>query len=95
MRSANNSNASSALSASRGPTNFTVGLSRAAITGLTGYEPAINLSVSQKKSLALANTNLGNRSIYLFEEWAADQDPAIKRLFYTELLPDLNKLSQK
>jgi len=25
----------------------------------------------------------------IFDEWAADQDPDYKRIFYTELVPDL------
>ncbi len=30
-----------------------------------------------------------DRPIYLFDEWAADQDPVFKEFFYTELLPKL------
>jgi putative ATP-binding cassette transporter len=30
-----------------------------------------------------------DREIYLFDEWAADQDPAFKRVFYHEILPAL------
>lgn len=30
-----------------------------------------------------------DRPVYVFDEWAADQDPLFKRVFYTELLPDL------
>jgi putative ATP-binding cassette transporter len=29
------------------------------------------------------------RPIYLFDEWAADQDPQFKAVFYFELLPEL------
>lgn len=29
------------------------------------------------------------RAIYVFDEWASDQDPAFKRVFYTQLLPEL------
>jgi len=32
---------------------------------------------------------LQNRPIYLFDEWAADQDLEFKRVFYEELLPEL------
>jgi putative ATP-binding cassette transporter len=32
---------------------------------------------------------LEDRPIYLFDEWAADQDPVFKELFYREILPDL------
>ena len=27
----------------------------------------------------------------VFDEWAADQDPAFRRVFYTELLPELKQ----
>ena len=27
----------------------------------------------------------------MFDEWAADQDPTFRRVFYTELLPDLKR----
>jgi putative pyoverdin transport system ATP-binding/permease protein len=32
---------------------------------------------------------LEDRPIYLFDEWAADQDPAFREIFYTEFLPEL------
>ncbi|PHM49892.1 Cyclic peptide transporter [Xenorhabdus miraniensis] len=48
-----------------------------------------NLSAGQRKRLALVSAYLEDRPIYLFDEWAADQDPVFKRLFYTELLPEL------
>jgi len=30
-----------------------------------------------------------DRPIYVFDEWAADQDPIFKRIFYHNLLPEL------
>ncbi|OTA20415.1 Cyclic peptide transporter [Xenorhabdus beddingii] len=48
-----------------------------------------NLSAGQRKRLALVSAYVEDRPIYLFDEWAADQDPVFKRLFYTELLPEL------
>ncbi|PHM46117.1 Cyclic peptide transporter [Xenorhabdus mauleonii] len=48
-----------------------------------------NLSAGQRKRLALVSAYLEDRPFYLFDEWAADQDPVFKRLFYTELLPEL------
>jgi len=30
-----------------------------------------------------------NRAIYVFDEWASDQDPVFKEIFYTQLLPKL------
>jgi putative ATP-binding cassette transporter len=49
----------------------------------------INLSTGQRKRLALITAYLEDKAIYLFDEWAADQDPAFKRVFYTVLLPEL------
>lgn len=47
------------------------------------------LSQGQRKRLALLLAYLEDRPIYLFDEWAADQDPEFKHLFYTQLLPQL------
>ena len=49
----------------------------------------IDLSSGQRKRLALVSSYLEDHPIYLFDEWASDQDPVFKRVFYTELLPDL------
>lgn len=45
------------------------------------------LSQGQKKRLALLAAALENRSILLLDEWAADQDPQFRRVFYEQLLP--------
>lgn len=47
------------------------------------------VSQGQRKRLALLTAYLEDRAFYLFDEWAADQDPVFKRLFYTLLLPEL------
>jgi len=47
------------------------------------------LSQGQRKRLALLTAYLENRPIYLFDEWASDQDPFFKKIFYKQLLPDL------
>ncbi len=47
------------------------------------------LSTGQRKRLALVTAWLEDRPIYLFDEWAADQDPIFRQRFYTEFLPDL------
>src|SRR5262249_44489961 len=47
------------------------------------------LSRGQRKRLALLTAYLEDRPIYVFDEWAADQDPRFKALFYTQLLPEL------
>jgi len=47
------------------------------------------LSQGQRKRLALIVAYLEDRPIYVFDEWAADQDPLFKEVFYRELLPAL------
>ncbi|MEX0447697.1 cyclic peptide export ABC transporter [Xenorhabdus sp. SGI246] len=54
-----------------------------------GQFSTTELSAGQRKRLALVSAYLEDRPIYLFDEWAADQDPVFKRIFYTELLPEL------
>lgn len=49
----------------------------------------VDLSSGQRKRLALLTSFLEDRKIYLFDEWAADQDPIFKRAFYQRILPDL------
>jgi len=48
-----------------------------------------DLSQGQRKRLALLAAYLEDRSIYVFDEWAADQDPLFKEIFYLQLLPEL------
>ncbi|HVR10051.1 MAG TPA: cyclic peptide export ABC transporter, partial [Thermoanaerobaculia bacterium] len=48
-----------------------------------------DLSQGQRKRLALLTAYLEDRPIYLFDEWAADQDPHFKEIFYTHLLMNL------
>jgi putative ATP-binding cassette transporter len=47
------------------------------------------LSQGQRKRLALLTAYLEDRPIYVFDEWAADQDPYFKDVFYLQLLPEL------
>ncbi len=47
------------------------------------------VSQGQRKRLALLTAYLEDREFYLFDEWAADQDPLFKDVFYTQLLPEL------
>jgi putative pyoverdin transport system ATP-binding/permease protein len=47
------------------------------------------LSQGQRKRLALLNAYLEDRPIYIFDEWASDQDPMFKKIFYYQILPDL------
>ncbi len=48
-----------------------------------------SLSQGQRKRLALLTAYLEDRPIYIFDEWAADQDPMFKEVFYYRLLPEL------
>lgn len=47
------------------------------------------LSQGQRKRLALLTAYLEDREFYVFDEWAADQDPLFKEIFYLQLLPEL------
>jgi putative ATP-binding cassette transporter len=54
-----------------------------------GSFSTLNLSQGQRKRLALLVAFLEDRPFYVFDEWAADQDPVFKQIFYTEILPAL------
>ncbi|MFS1512187.1 cyclic peptide export ABC transporter [Chengkuizengella sp. SCS-71B] len=56
-----------------------------------GVLNTVKLSTGQRKRLALMISYLEDRPIYLFDEWAADQDPEFRELFYYSLLPELKK----
>jgi putative ATP-binding cassette transporter len=47
------------------------------------------LSSGQKKRLAMVVARLQDRPILVFDEWAADQDPEFRVLYYTRILPEL------
>lgn len=47
------------------------------------------LSQGQRKRLALVAALLEDKPVYVFDEWAADQDPGFRRLFYERILPGL------
>jgi putative pyoverdin transport system ATP-binding/permease protein len=49
----------------------------------------LKLSDGQKRRLALLVAFLDDKSLYVFDEWAADQDPHFKEVFYFEILPSL------
>jgi putative ATP-binding cassette transporter len=49
------------------------------------------LSAGQRRRLALLQVFLERRPIVALDEWAAEQDPAFRRVFYTELLPELQR----
>lgn len=56
-----------------------------------GQFSTTKLSTGQRKRLALLTAYLEDRPIYLFDEWAADQDPEFKKVFYENLLPELKR----
>ncbi|HQS09144.1 MAG: hypothetical protein B7Y12_00055 [Rhizobiales bacterium 24-66-13] len=50
-----------------------------------------DLSTGQRKRLAFIHAVLEDRPILMFDEWAADQDPDFRDLFYRKLLPELRQ----
>jgi putative ATP-binding cassette transporter len=54
-----------------------------------GELSTLDLSQGQRKRLALMTACLEDRPVYLFDEWAADQDPLFKEIFYHQILPAL------
>ena len=48
-----------------------------------------NVSQGQRRRLALLAAYLEDRPIYVLDEWAADQDPAFRQVFYHQILPEL------
>jgi len=59
-----------------------------------GRFSTLDLSTGQRKRLALLQAWTEHRPVLVFDEWAADQDPTFRRIFYTELLPDLQRLGK-
>ncbi len=64
------------------------------VTIKDGSFTTTDLSTGQRKRLALINAWLEKRPVLVFDEWAADQDPNFRHIFYTQLLPDLKKLGK-
>jgi len=54
-----------------------------------GKLSTVDLSQGQRKRLALLTAVMEDRPMFLFDEWAADQDPVFKEIFYLQLLPEL------
>ena len=59
------------------------------VTVVNGVFSTLALSDGQRKRLALLVALMEDRDIYLFDEWAADQDPLFKEIFYRTILPEL------
>jgi putative pyoverdin transport system ATP-binding/permease protein len=49
----------------------------------------LDLSQGQRRRLALLGALLEDRPVLVLDEWAANQDPTFKQIFYHELLPEL------
>jgi putative ATP-binding cassette transporter len=49
----------------------------------------VELSQGQRRRLALLGALLEDRPVCIFDEWAANQDPSFKQIFYHKLLPEL------
>ncbi|HYA79514.1 MAG TPA: cyclic peptide export ABC transporter [Methylocystis sp.] len=54
-----------------------------------GRFSTVALSKGERRRLALLAAYLSDRPIFLFDEWAADQDPTFREIFYRQLLPGL------
>src|SRR6185312_3564669 len=59
------------------------------VTVCDGRLSTVALSQGQRKRLALLTALLEDRPIYVFDEWAADQEPRFRDVFYNEILAGL------
>ncbi len=56
---------------------------------MDGHLSTLHLSHGQRKRLALLTAWLEDRPVYIFDEWAAGQDPEFREVFYRQVLPQL------
>jgi len=66
------------------------------LSGKTAYDPAagfttLDLSTGQRKRLALVSAMMEDKAVFVFDEWAADQDPHFRHYFYETILPGLKE----
>jgi putative ATP-binding cassette transporter len=61
------------------------------VTFEDGRFSTLHLSDGQKRRLALLVAFVEDKELYLFDEWAADQDSAFKNVFYYRILPELKR----
>ena len=59
------------------------------LTVQDGRLAGTDLSTGQRKRLAMVHACAEARPVMVFDEWAADQDPAFRKRFYREFLPAL------
>jgi ABC-type siderophore export system fused ATPase/permease subunit len=57
-----------------------------------GAFTTVSLSTGQRKRLAMVSAIAEGRRVMVLDEWAADQDPVFRELFYRELLPELKQM---
>ncbi|MCP4104981.1 MAG: cyclic peptide export ABC transporter [Desulfobacteraceae bacterium] len=53
-----------------------------------GKFSTLDLSTGQKKRLAMLVAIMEDKPVYVFDEWAADQDPHFRDYFYNTMLPE-------
>ena len=56
-----------------------------------GAFTTIDLSLGQRKRLALVTALVEDKRVIVLDEWAAGQDPYFRRVFYEEILPELKQ----
>jgi putative pyoverdin transport system ATP-binding/permease protein len=56
-----------------------------------GVFSSTELSAGQRKRLALIAALLEDKPVLVLDEWAADQDPHFRKVFYEEILPQLRE----
>ena len=61
------------------------------VTSNNGVLSRLDLSHGQRKRLALLQAYCEDKPVILLDEWAADQDPLFKDIFYREILPALKR----
>ena len=61
------------------------------VTFEKGRYSTLKLSTGQRKRLALIASIIEDKEIYVFDEWAADQDPYFREYFYKEIIKDLKE----
>ena len=60
----------------------------------TGRLAIEELSRGQHKRIALLVASLEDRPVFVFDEWAAEQDPGFKDVFYRQIVPELSRLGR-
>jgi putative ATP-binding cassette transporter len=59
------------------------------VSFVDGAFSSVDLSAGQRKRLALIGALLEEKPVLVLDEWAADQDPHFRKVFYEEILPQL------